>query len=199
MANAAKEALKRASDSDIDGKKPALYLAEYETPGACMHAAEKLRDAGYTAFDTHTPFPVHGMDRAMGLPDSKLGWIVFVCGLTGTTAAFVMIWWMNAVDYPIIIGGKPPLSIPSMIPIMFELTVLLSAFGAVFGMFGLNKLPRHHHPLFESENFKKFSDDRFFVSVEAHDPKFRLDKTKELLLGTHPASVELVHDEEVAT
>lgn len=194
LASAAREAVRRASQSDMD-KKASLYLAEYKTPGACMHAAEKLRDAGYTKFDAHTPFPVHGMDRAMGLPDSKLGWIVFAMGLTGTTVAFTMMWWMNAVDYPIIIGGKPPLSIPSMIPIMFELTVLLSAFGAVFGMFHLNRLPRHHHPIFESDRFKSFSDDRFFMSVEAGDPKFRLDKTKELLESTHPEALELVEEE----
>lgn len=194
MGAAARDAIERASRPDED-KKPALYLAEYKTPGDVMHAAEKIRDAGYTRWDTHTPFPVHGMDRAMGLPDSKLGWIVFACGLTGTTAAFTMMWWMNGVDYPLIIGGKPAFSIPSMIPIMFELTVLLSAFGAVFGMFHMNRLPRHHHPIFESERFKTFSDDRFFLSVEAEDPKFRLDKTKELLDGTHPVAVELVHEE----
>lgn len=189
------QAARDASRLAGDDKKPALYLAEYSSPGECMHAAEKLRDAGYSKFDAHTPFPVHGMDRAMGLPDSKLGWIVFACGLTGTISAFVMIWWMNAVDYPIVVGGKPPLSIPAMIPIMFELTILLSAFGAVFGMFHLNRLPRHHHPIFESERFKGFSDDRFFLSVEANDPKFRLDKTKELLESTHPHVVELVEEE----
>lgn len=198
LAQAARDAVKRASVSDADDKKPALLLAEYKSPGECMHAAEKLRDAGYTKFDTHTPFPVHGMDRAMGLPDSKLGWIVFAMGLTGTTVAFAMIYWMNAIDYPIIIGGKPPGALPSMIPIMFELTVLLSAFGAVFGMLHLNRLPRHHHPIFESERFKTATDHRFFVSVEATDPKFRLEKTKELLESTHAEFVELVEEEATA-
>ncbi len=176
--------------------RPALLLAEYQSPGELLHAAEKLRDAGYTKFDTHTPFPVHGMDRAMGLPDSKLGWIVLVCGLTGTTCAFAMMHWMNNIDYPLVIGGKPPsiASIPSMVPIMFELTILLSAFGAVFGMFGLNRLPRHHHPIFESERFRAFSDDKFFLSVEVEDPKFKLDRTRELLDKTHPSHVELVEE-----
>lgn len=177
--------------------RPALLLAEYLTPGACMRAAEKLRDAGYTKFDTHTPFPVHGMDRAMGMPDSKLGWIVLCCGLTGTSVAFAMMHWMNNIDYPIIIGGKPAsvASIPSMVPIMFELTILLSALGAVFGMFHLNRIPRHHHPVFESERFKGFSDDKFFVSVEVEDPKFKLDRTRELLDKTSPSHVELVEEE----
>jgi len=175
-------------------KRPALFLAEYKSPGKCMHAAEKLRDAGYTKFDAHTPFPVHGMDKAMGLPDSRLGWIVIVCALTGTSSAFLMMWWMNCYDYPIVIGGKPPSvsSLASMVPIMFELTILFSAFAAVFGMFGLNKIPQHHHPVFESDRFKSFSTDKFFISVEAEDPKFKLDKTRELLEKTHADYVELV-------
>src|SRR6185437_10067355 len=152
-------------------------------------------DAGYTLFDSHTPFPVHGMDRAMGLPDSKLGWIVIAMGMTGTTLAFTMMYWMNGVDYPLIIGGKPPGTLPSMIPIMFELTVLLSAFGAVFGMFGLNKLPRHNHPLFESERFRGFSQDKFFLSVEVEDPKFKLERTRDLLEKTHADHVELVEED----
>ena len=177
---------------------PALLLAEFNTPGECLHAAEALRDAGYKDFDTHTPFPVHGMDAAMGMPDSKLGLIVFPIGLVGTIGAFAMMHWMNNIDYPIIIGGKPAsiASMPSMVPIMFELTVLLSAFATVFGMLGLNKLPRHHHPIFNSERFKEFSNDKFFVSVESTDPKWSVDKTRTLLEGLHPASIELVYDDE---
>jgi Protein of unknown function (DUF3341) len=182
----------------MDNNKPALYLARYNTPGECLHAAEKLRDAGYKNFDAHTPFPIHGMDSAMGMGDSKLGWIVFPVGIMGTTLAFTMMWWMNAVDYPIIIGGKPPLSLPSMIPIMFELTVLLSCFAIVLGMFGLNKIPRHHHPIFNSKHFESFSDDKFFISVEVEDPKFHLERTKKLLDSTHPELVELVHDDDDA-
>lgn len=177
-------------------KQLELYLAEYDTPGACMHAAEKLRDAGYKEFDAHTPFPVHGMDAAMGLPDSKLGLIVFPVGITGTTLGFLMMWWMNGVDYPLVIGGKPPFAIPSMIPIMFELTVLLSAFAAVFGMFHLNRLPRHHHPIFNSDRFARMTDDKFFISVESTDAKFDLERTKKLLEGTHPTHIELVKDDQ---
>jgi hypothetical protein len=138
------------------------------------------------------------MDAAMGLSDSKLGLIVFPLGLTGTVTAFTMIWWMNAVDYPIIIGGKPPFSIPSMIPIMFELTVLFSAFAAVFGMFHLNRIPRHHHPVFNSDRFAGFSDDKFFISIEADDPKFDLEKTKKLLEGAHAVHLEVVYDDDSA-
>ncbi len=177
---------------------PALLLAEFDTPGECLHAAKALRDAGYKDFDAHTPFPIHGMDTAMGMGDSKLGWIVFPMGLAGTCLAFLMMHWMNNIDYRIIIGGKPAsiASIPSMVPIMFELTVLLSAFATVFGMLGLNKLPRHHHPIFNSERFARFSDDKFFVSVESTDPKWSVDKTRKLLEGVHAKHIELLYDDE---
>jgi hypothetical protein len=177
-------------------KKPALMLAEFHSAGDCMHGAEKLRDAGYTKFDAHTPFPVHGMDRAMGLADSKLGWIVLACGMSGTFLAWLMMYWMNGVDYPIVIGGKPPGTLPSMVPIMFEVTVLFSALSAVFGMLGLNQLPRHHHPVFYSDRFKGFSDDKFFLSVEAEDPKFDADRTRALFESAKAQFVELVHAEE---
>jgi hypothetical protein len=177
--------------------KPALLLAEFATPAACMHGAEKLRDAGYTKFDAHTPFPVHGMDKSMGLKDSVLGWIVLGCGLTGTSLAYLMMWWMNGVDYPLIVGGKPPDALPSMVPILFEVTVLFSALSAVFGMLHLNRLPRHHHPIFNSDKFRSASDDKFFLSVEAEDPKFDLTKTRALLESAHPAFVELVGEEDV--
>jgi hypothetical protein len=177
---------------------PALLLAEFDTPGECLHAAEALRDAGYKDFDTHTPFPIHGMDAAMGLKDSKLGLIVFPIGLAGAGLAFLMMHWMNNIDYRLIIGGKPAsvASIPSMVPIMFELMILLSAFATVFGMLGLNKLPRHHHPIFNSERFAGFSNDKFFVSVESTDPKWSVDKTKKLLEGVRAKHIELLYDDE---
>ena len=175
---------------------PALFLAEFDSAGGVLHAAEKFRDAGYTQFDTHSPFPIHGMDAAMGMKDSKLGAIVFPIGLTGTTLAWLMMWWMNGIDYPLVIGGKPPYSLPSMVPIMFELTILLSAFATVFGMLGLNKLPRHHHPIFNSERFARFSDDKFFVSVESTDPKWSVDRTRKLLEGVHAKHIELLYDDE---
>lgn len=182
--------------SNESDETPALLLAEFNTPAEVLHAAEKFRDAGYTQFDTHSPFPIHGMDAAMGMKDSKLGLIVFPAALSGTTLAFLMMWWMNGIDYPLVIGGKPPYSLPSQIPIMFELTILLSAFATVFGMFFLNRLPRHHHPLFNSERFKAFSDDKFFLSVESNDPKWNLERTKELLESCHPANVELIYDDD---
>jgi hypothetical protein len=179
-------------------RAPSVILAEFDSTHAVLHAAEKVRDAGYARWDTHTPFPIHGMDRAMGLGDSRLGWIVLGFALTGLSGAFVMMHWMNGVDYPIIVGDKPagaPGTLPSMVPIMFELTILLSAFGAVLGMLHLNRLPRHHHPIFASERFRQASDDSFFLSIEADDPKFDVDRTRALLEGAHARHVELIEEE----
>ena len=180
--------------SDMSKKKPALYLAKYDTTAAILHAAEKVRKAGYTKFDAHTPFPVHGLDDAMGLRDSRVGWFVFAGGLTGVSGAYLMMWWMGGVDYPLIVGGKPGFTLPSSVPIMFELMVLLSAFGALFGMLHQNRLPRHHHPVFESDTFASATDDKFFISIEADDPKFSLEATKAVLEGTHPVKLELVEE-----
>jgi hypothetical protein len=180
-----------------NGRTPAVVLAEFESAHDVLHAAERVRDAGYARWDTHTPFPIHGMDRAMGLKDSKVGWIVIVFALTGLSGAFVMMQWMNGVDYPLIIGDKPgaaPGTLPSMVPILFELSILLSAFGAVLGMLHLNRLPRHNHPIFDSERFRKASDDRFFISIEGDDPKFDVDRTRALLEGAHAKHVEVVEE-----
>ena len=174
--------------------KPVLLLAEYDTVDGVLGAASKLRDAGYKQFDTHTPFPVHGMDRAMGLPDSRLGWIVLAMGATGLLTAIALITWANGISYPFILGGKPAISIPAYVPICFELTVLFSSFGAVFGMLGLNRLPQHHHPIFESDRFRSATDHKFFVSVECADPKFDPKSTRALLESAHPANIETLED-----
>lgn len=174
--------------------RPAVILAEFDDPNTVLHAAEKVRDAGYRKWDVHTPYPVHGMDAAMGMGDSALGWIVLVMALTGLASAAGLMIWANGIEYPIIIGGKPPVSIPSMIPICFELTILFSALGCFFGMLGLNNLPRHNHPVFESERFRSFSTDKFFISVEAADPQFDVAATRRFLEGLHPSHVELVEE-----
>jgi hypothetical protein len=180
------------------GLKPRQLLAEYETTAGAIHAAETLRDAGYKDFESHSPFPIHGMDAAMGLKDSRLGWIVLICGLTGVSCAWLLMYWTNAVDYPLVIGGKPAGALPSMVPIMFELTVLFSSFGAVFGMFGMNKLPQHHNVLFYSDRFAAFSNNKFFISVAAEDPKFDVERTRTLLEKTRPEGIELIETDEEA-
>lgn len=174
--------------------RPAILLAEFDDPNDVLHAAEKVRDAGYQKWDVHTPYPLHGMDAAMGLSDSRLGWIVLVMALSGLASAAGLMIWANGIEYPIIIGGKPPISIPSMIPICFELTILFSALGCFFGMLAMNQLPRHNHPVFESERFKSFSTDKFFISVEASDRQFDVASTRRFLEGLHPSHVELVEE-----
>lgn len=176
-------------------KRPAMLLAEYETPTALAEAAMKVRDAGYSAWDCHTPYPLHGMDEAMGLKKTKLGIFSFFFAMTGVSLAFWMIWWMNGVDYPIVIGGKPPYSFPSMVPILFECGVLFCGFGTLFTMLGFCKLPRFHHPIFNSDRFEAATDDKFFISIEAQDPKFDLQKTRSLLEATKPSFLELVEEE----
>ncbi len=184
-----------ANDNDTTtGRELYGYLAEFSVPGDLLDAAEKVRDAGYENWDCHTPFPLHGLDHAMGVKGTKLPLIVLVGGLAGLTLAGLMQWWMNAVDYPFMISGKPYFGVPAAVPVMFELTVLLSALTTFFGMWGLNKLPQHHHPLFNSTRFKRATADRFFISIEARDPGFHLEKTRELLESLNPDALETVED-----
>ena len=174
--------------------RPVLLLAEFDTPDQIIGAAQRVRGAGYEKWDVHTPYPVHGMDAAMGLSDSRLGWVVLVAALSGLLGAVVMMQWMNGYDYPLIIGGKPPEAYASMVPVMFELTVLIAAFGATFGMLVLNRIPRHHHPVFYSERFEACSNDKFFLSIEAEDRQFDPTATREFLAGLEPSHLELVEE-----
>lgn len=167
-------------------------LAEFETPATLFHACEHVRDAGFGKWDAHTPFPVHGLDGAMGMKRSKLPWIVLVFGLTGMATAFCLQSWVHSIEYPLVISGKPLFALPAYVPIIFELSVLFSAFASVFGMLALNGLPRLEHPLFGSKRFDRASDDRFFISIEAGDPKFDAEKTVEFLRGLGATHVELV-------
>lgn len=158
-----------------------VLVAEFDTPAQIVEAAGAVSDAGYRDFDAHTPFPIHGLDRAMKVPGSKLGWIVFAHGLFGGCFALWFQWWMSAVDYPIVIGGKPYFSYQAFVPITFALTILLSAFGTVFGMFFLNRLPRWSHPVLAHPDFRRSTDDKFFISIESTDPKFDATRTRALL------------------
>ena len=177
-----------------DQPKRSAYgmLAEFATPADLYHACERVRDAGFTRWDAHTPFPVHGLDKAMGLRRSPLPWIVLGMGLTGAALGFVLQWWVHASAYPLVISGKPFFAWPAMIPITFELGVLFAALGAVFGMFGLNRLPMHNHPLFQSQVFERVTDDSFFISIEVQDPRFDPSATGKLLEGLGARRVELL-------
>ena len=176
-----------AKNESIDG-----ILTEFDNPAELLKAATKVRDHGYKSFDCHSPFPIHGMDSAMGIGPSKLGWLVAVGGFTGCSCALLMQWWMSAVDYQVVVSGKPAFSFQAFIPITFELTILFSAFATVLGMLGMNMLPRFNHPVFESERFKKVTDDGFFVSIEAKDSQFHSTKTKEFLESIGGKNVEIL-------
>lgn len=169
-------------------------IAEFDTPADIMHAAAKIRDAGFRRWDVFTPYAIHGMDKAMGVKNSIVGWFSFVGGVTGYTSCMLMIWWMNAVDYAIPIGGKPMFSPFGAFPPSYELTILFAAFGAIFGMFFLNRLPRLHHPLLKNRRFEKASHDKFYLVIECDDPKYAETETRELLNAQGSAHIEMVEE-----
>ena len=188
------------------------YLAEFDSVSDIYHAAEHVRDAGYQRWDVHSPFPIHGMDNAMGIKRSFLPWVVFFGGITGLTIAFTLEtltqtnFWSSlglhfiehlAETYPTVVQGKPTdiWTLPAFFPVMFELTILFSAFTTLFGLLALMGLPRLNHPLFASKRFPKFSDDGFFVCIEARDPKFSQEGTKSFLEKIGGKNIELVEDE----
>lgn len=161
-------------------------LAEFSDPGALVEAVKSMRKRGYTKIDTFTPYPIHGMDKAMGLPVSKLGYLVFIGGLTGCFLGFFLQWWTSAgphfdwwpgwlghfEGYAINISNKPLFAVESSVPIIFELTVLFSALTAVGGMLALNALPKPYNPLFYSERFTRATDDGFFLHIQTADKQF---------------------------
>lgn len=173
-------------------KKVMGIIARFENTADLLNAAEKTRDAGYKKFDCHSPFPIHGMDKAMGLKRSGLGWLVGLSGIIGTTSALALQWWTSTIDYPIVISGKPLFSFQAYVPVTFAVGVLLSAFAALFGMLILNGLPRLFHPVFYSNRFSRFSDDSFFISVESDDPKFDPEKTGKFLESIGGKDIELL-------
>lgn len=168
-------------------------LAEFKTPAELIKVSEKVVEAGFTEFDTFSPYPIHGMDKAMKLEKSKLGWIVLVSGTLGLIGAFSMMYYMAVHDYPINISGKPFLNIPAWVPVLFELTILLSTFGTVFGMFYLNGLPKLHNPLFNVERFSKATDDAFFAYIEAGDSLFDTEKVHNLFKEAGASHIEEVY------
>ena len=167
-------------------------LARFNNAKEIYHACEKVRDAGYTKWDAHTPFPVHGLDKAMGLKSSKLPWIVLIMAVGAASGGMALQYWVATDAYALIISGKPLFSWPAFVPVTFELGILFGALGAVFGMFGMNKLPMLHHPLFSSKTFERSTDDSFFISIESWDPKYDANATAELLKQAGAADVEVV-------
>ena len=180
-------------------------VAEFETVPAVMAASERVRDAGFSRWDVHSPMPIHGINVSMGLRPTILPWITLVHGVAGLLIGLFLVWWINAKTvswaptslqgYEFFVSGKPLFSLPANIPILFEMTVLLAAIGTLLGMLGLNKLPMLHNPLFKSKRFRRVTNDRFCIVIEAQDPMFDLPQTTEFLQSLNPVGMELVTDD----
>ncbi len=169
-------------------------MAEFDTPDQLIRAAERSRADGYRFVNAYTPFPVEGLAEAVGFRRSNVPLITLIGGLLGGLGGFYMQYWMSAVSYPVNIGGRPLNSWPAFIPVTFELTVLGAALFAVLGMLALNKLPMPHHPVFNVPRFALASKDRFFLCIEARDPKFDRVRTAQFLESLQAHDVTEVED-----
>jgi len=167
-------------------------MAEFETPDEYIQALKKVRAAGYTKFDGYSPLPVHGATEAMDLPRNPVSFMVLCGGLAGLVGGAALATWVSMIAYPVNIGGRPLFSWPAFVPPVFETTVLLASLTAVFGMFALNGLPTLYHPVWNVPAFARASSDRFFVCIEAVDPKFDLGAVKSFLAGLGPQQVSEV-------
>jgi len=170
-------------------------VAEFATPASVYHAAEKMRDSGFAKWDVYSPYPMHGLDEAMGVKRTILPVLVATGAFTGVGLAYLMQWWMSAVDFQIVVQGKPYGAWEPFVPITFEMGVLFAAFTSLFGMLALNGLPRFNHPLFRSERFLRVSDDRYMIAVEADDPKFDPEQTRAFLESLGGTDIELIEDD----
>tara|TARA_B100000427_G_scaffold329551_1_gene346275 strand:- start:5184 stop:5711 length:528 start_codon:yes stop_codon:yes gene_type:complete len=172
-----------------------ILLAEFSNPNKLIKAAEALTDCGYTTYEVYSPFPIHGMDDAMNLKHSKLGWIVLCGGATGLLTGFFLQTWVS-LHYPLIISGKPFFSYQAFIPVTFELMVLFSAFSAVFGMFALNRLPQHYNPLFKSSYFRKVTSHGFFIGIDSNEKGYDREKLRDLFGTLDVKYIEIIEDTE---
>ena len=171
------------------------YLCKVNNPKELIDYSKEIRHSGYTKFDTYSPFPIHGIDKAMGLQASKLPWLSITGCFIGLFTALVLQIWTNGIDYKIILSGKPYAAIPAFIPVTFELTILFTAFFTVFGMFALNKLPRWNRPIFNVDSFKDVTCHGFFISIDADDKNFHEEKTYRYLQSLGIKQIERIEDE----
>lgn len=171
-------------------------IAEFQNPAELISAAEQMRDAGFKHFDCHSPFPVHGMDKAMGEKRSYLAWIVGPIGFLVLLATFAFEGWTSSIAYPLVISGKPLFSYQAYGVVAFAVLVLISAIISFMGMLIINRLPIYHHPVFHSDNFARVTDDAFFVSVEARDKKFDAQETMKFLQSIGGRNIELLQEKD---
>lgn len=174
--------------------------ATFKSPDDIINAAKKVTKAGYTNFDVNTPYPVHGMDKAMNIKPSKLGFVTLVMGLSGASIALLFMYWTMSVDYPLVIGGKPFFALPAFIPITFEVTVLLATVSTVIAMLALFfRLPDNKHPLHDTDYMKSVSADKFGLVIESNDPKFNEAAVSDFLNSLNPIKLEKIYFPEVET
>lgn len=169
-------------------------LAEFDTPTQLVEAARKVRDAGYTKTDAFSPFPIHEMDDALGIKRSILPYLVFGGGVAGLVAGMGLQYFVHVLDYPLNVGGRPFFSLPAFIPVAYELTILLAAFVAVFGMLFMNGLPQPYHPVFNVERFALATREKFFLVIESTDDRFEYAETKKFMENLKPQGVYDVED-----
>lgn len=164
-------------------------MAEFETPGELVEAARRTREAGFRKFDAFSPYPIHELDDAMDLHDNRVSLFTLIGGLTGCATGFALTGWISAVALPLNIGGRPLLSIPMFIPIMFELTILFAGLTAAISMLLMNGLPSPYHPVFNVERFAGASRSKFFLCIESDDPKFNVADTERFLSSLNPEEI----------
>jgi hypothetical protein len=167
-------------------------MAEFEQPEEAVEATRRAHERGYRMMEAYTPFPVEGLAEAMGYHHNRVAWVVLIGGIVGGLTGFFMQWYSAVVSYPIDVGGRPFNSWPAFIPITFEMTVLFAALAAVFGMLGMNGLPRPHHPVFNVPGFELASRNRFFLCIQARDPLFDLQAVRQFLEEQRPRAVNEV-------
>jgi hypothetical protein len=170
---------------------PPLYglLAEFETPEQILEAARQARLAGYRDMDAYAPYAVEGLSNELGLARTQIPFVVLMAGIVGACVGFFMQWYSMGIDYPFNVGGRPVNSWPVWVPVAFEVMVLVASLGCLLGMLFLNGLPRLRHPVFNAPAFDRASQDRFFLCIEATDPKFDLEQTRQFLNNLHPKSL----------
>ena len=169
-------------------------VAEFDTPEQLVTAARKTREAGYKRIEAYSPFPIHGLSDATGFSDERVPWIVFLSGMVGGTCGYLLQYYTATIDYPLNVGGKPFNSIPMFFPVTYELTILFSVFGAFFGMLMLNKLPQPYHGSFNTPNFERASQDKFFLAVESDDAQFDEVETQKFMESLNAVNVSLVKE-----
>ena len=181
----------------MTNKKIFGITALFNNPDAITSASHKVADAGFTKWDVNSPYPIHGIDKAMKMKSSTLGFVTLVFGLTGVAVALFFMWWTMSVDYPMVIGGKPFFSLPAFIPVTFEVTVIMATVSTVVAMFAFFfGLPRNSHALHDTDYIKKVSRDHFGIVIESTDPKFDERLTLEFLKSLNPVSTEIIYEPE---